>query len=293
MNRLVLLFILSITLILILASIRSPQKTEQSGGDSFLIFPQQQPLCDAGAAYPRPRPARLSELGLLSLEEAKRKIQHFTIKLPANDSLPNGFSLRGVIADAIGSSEYKGVIYKHEIVLLVYWDGQINPQVNFDEFGEAGGIIVTELFKPGGVESYSQKDSREEWSDVGWYRTAKFAEIYNYRQNVTYWVRGCNYQEQSLVSITMSLKGRTTPELISTPTQTSNTFAYAVIGIIVAVLVAAVFLKIRQLPKRSHMNSNRNLFKSQDSMKHYCVGNCVIASLFHRTFNRMNNFQTS
>ena len=165
-------------------------------------IPELQSPCDVCNGANCPPPLVFSKEGIRTLEEAKQEVTSYTIRLPSNDTLPEGFSLKGIVTliDALG-----------ETALFLFWDRPLGPNTNEQNFYEKGGIMLWERYHPNRNSSYPNPKPEVEWSNIGWYagfpswNRGGVADIVDFKENVTFQVVGC-YQEEAMVFMASSLK---------------------------------------------------------------------------------------
>lgn len=128
---------------------------------------------------------------MLSLQEAQQSITEFAIRLPAEDVLPKGFSLRGVMVVDDGPSEYKGIQFKRQMALLFFWDREIDPEMSLEQFYEKGGIQILEWHRPWDNPYFLDGNPEREWSSPTCSSPIRLSDITNYKDSVFYQVKNC------------------------------------------------------------------------------------------------------
>ncbi len=161
--------------------------------------PELQSPCDVCNGANCPPPIVFSKEGIKTLEEAKQEVTSYAIRLPSSDTLPKGFSL-------------KGIVMLEETALLLFLDRPLEPDANEQTFYEKGGIMIWERHRPNVTVDHPNPNPESEWSNVGWYagypswNRGGVADVINFRETVYVRVGGC-YQGEAMVHIAESLKG--------------------------------------------------------------------------------------
>lgn len=158
-----------------------------------------------------PMPTRLSEMGIISLEEAQKKVRQFRIKVPDEGALPPKFSVRGAIYQLGGPSVFRGERYTVETVELFLLDKPLPMDKTPYELGSSGALFVRmmytrctgtlDLYK----EVYRNTNATVEflWGHEAAYGD-RFAVLCNEDEDMVYSVHG-RYRSEALLGVMKSL----------------------------------------------------------------------------------------
>jgi hypothetical protein len=164
-----------------------------------------------GAEF-RPKSRPFIEIGLIDLSEANQKTKNFSIKTPAQATMPQTFTFRGAIFE--GSSRtytFEGREFTPEIITLLYWNKPLDSGIGYEEFQDGGGIYIRQTYSLGSNQTASELFKKRQSATLTYIHgfpssvSDGHVELFQTDENVSYDVMGRQYSRDVLLRIMESL----------------------------------------------------------------------------------------